>query len=51
MSVFMDPPSIAKRTDLNPPEKSKIPVKYIHTFLTSEQLLHTYYENASTFMV
>ena len=46
MSVFMDPASMAKRSDLNPPEKFKIPIKYIHIFLTSEQLLHTYYENA-----
>ena len=47
----MDSTFIAKRADLNPPEKSKIPTKYNHIFLTSEQLLHIYYENAGAFMV
>ena len=28
----MDPTSMAKRTDLNPPEKSKIPIKHVQIF-------------------
>ena len=51
MSVSMDPASMTKRSDLNPPEKSKIPIKYKSIFSTSEQLLQTYYENVSTVMV
>ena len=46
----MDPASMTKRSDLNPPEKFKIPIKYTLIFSTSEQLLQTYYENVSTVM-
>ena len=51
LNASMDPASMAKRSDLNPSEKSKIPVKYKHIFLTSEELLRIYYEHISAFMV
>ena len=41
----MDPTSMAKRGDLNSPEKSSHKIQTIH----SGQLLQTYYDN--TFMV
>ena len=37
----MDPTSMAKQGDLNPPPKSEIPTKYRPVFIT-KQLLHTY---------
>ena len=46
----MDAASVEKPSDLNPPEKYKIPTKNKHIFLTSEQLLHTYYQNVNAFM-
>ena len=51
LSASMDPASMAKQSDLNLPEKSKIPTKKKHIFLTCEQLLHTYYQNFNAFMV
>ena len=50
LNASMDPASLAKWSDLNPLEKSKIPVKYKHIFLTSEELLRIYYEYISAFM-
>ena len=32
LSASMGPAAMAKQTDLNPPEKSKIPVKYKHIY-------------------
>ena len=46
----MDPASMTKQSDLKPLEKSKIPTKYKHIFLASEQLLHIYYQNVSPLM-
>ena len=33
LSASMDPASMTKQSDLNPPEKSKIFIKYRHIFL------------------
>ena len=32
MSASIDPTFMAKRSDLNPPEKSKIPIKHVRIF-------------------
>ena len=37
LSASMDPASMAKRSDLNPLEKSKIPTKYKHVFLKAHR--------------
>ena len=47
----MDPASMAKLQNVNPPEKSKTPTKYKHDFSTNEWLLHAYYGIAGTFMI